>query len=179
MKKTYVTADLHFGHANIMKFNPATRQYTDVTHMNESMVAEWNKTVNPDDLVYILGDIAFCSAAKAVAYLHRLNGRKVLIEGNHDHKLVQDKAFRDCFESIHTYLELNYSGQMICMFHYRIAEWNRGHHGSMHLYGHQHGSGGETGNRSMDVGMDATGNIVSNLDDIVAQLKKFENIGHH
>lgn len=179
MTKTYVTADLHFGHANILKFNPDTRQYTDVTHMNESLIQEWNKTVNPEDLVYILGDVAFCSAPKAVDYLRRMNGRKILVEGNHDHKLVQDKAFRDCFESIHSYLEINYDNAFICMFHYRIAEWNRGHRGSLHLFGHQHGNGQATGNRSMDVGMDATGNVVSDLSDIVRQLLKFPEIGHH
>lgn len=27
--KTWITSDLHFGHANIMKFNPATRNFVD------------------------------------------------------------------------------------------------------------------------------------------------------
>ena len=177
--KTFVTADLHFGHANMMKFNPATRQYNDVTHMNESLVLEWNKIVQPGDLTYILGDVAFCSAAKAVEYMHRLNGRKILIEGNHDHKLVQDSAFIACFEEIHKYLEITYNNAFITMFHYRIAEWNRGHRGSLHLFGHQHGNGAPTGNRSMDVGLDSTGAVVSDLSDIVRQLMKFPEINHH
>lgn len=177
--KTYVTSDLHFGHANMMKFNPATRPYTDATHMNESLVSAWNAVVKPEDLTYILGDVAFCHATKATEYMRRLNGRKILIEGNHDHKLLQDKAFRNCFEDIHVYHEINHDSVKICMFHYRIFEWNQCHRGSLHLFGHQHGNGVATNNRSMDVGLDATGTVVSDLSDVVKQLLKFELQGHH
>ena len=59
-----------------MKFCPVTRaQYNnDVTYMNEQMVLEWNHFVQDDDLVYILGDVAFLPAQKAVQYLKRMNG---------------------------------------------------------------------------------------------------------
>ena len=41
--KTFVTSDIHFGHSNILKFNPATRPYKDKDHMIESLVAAWNE----------------------------------------------------------------------------------------------------------------------------------------
>lgn len=166
--KTWVTSDLHFGHENIMKYNPTYRQFNDVNHMNETMVKIWNETVSPDDLTYILGDVAFCKPSKAAEYVQRLNGRKILIEGNHDNKLVENAEFRNCFEAIHKYREINHNGHKICMFHYPISEWNQCHRGSLMLHGHLHGnSSGLEHCRVRDVGFDATGNVVSLLDDIV------------
>ena len=72
--KTFVTSDLHFDHKNIMTFCPRTRsRFSDVNHMNESMMEEWNDTASPEDLTFILGDIAFCNAEKAIAYLKSSN----------------------------------------------------------------------------------------------------------
>lgn len=51
--------------------------------MNEALIANWNAVVAPEDTVYVLGDFAL--AARAVEQiLPRLNGRKILILGNHD-----------------------------------------------------------------------------------------------
>ena len=58
--KKWITSDLHFGHANIMKFCPVTRAgFRDVDHMNECMIEEWNQSVAPEAEVFILGDVAF------------------------------------------------------------------------------------------------------------------------
>ena len=46
------------------------------------MLARWNECVAADDIVYHLGDFALASHSR---YLPRLNGRKRLIVGNHDH----------------------------------------------------------------------------------------------
>ena len=65
--KTWITSDLHFGHERIKIFCPKTRErFKDVTHMNETMISEWNAFVQPEDLVYILGDVAFTSTADAI-----------------------------------------------------------------------------------------------------------------
>lgn len=50
--------------------------------MNEYMVYRHNLVVQPNDRVYMLGDIAFHK--RDLVYLARMNGRKVLIKGNHD-----------------------------------------------------------------------------------------------
>jgi calcineurin-like phosphoesterase family protein len=147
--------------------------------MNESIIQAWNAKVGHTDLTYILGDVAFCNVEKATNFVRRLNGRKILVEGNHDHKLLMDTKFRDCFEEVHKYLEITFDKTLVVMFHYRIAEWNRGHHGSVHLFGHAHGNSPEQTNRSMDVGMDATTEVVSELSSIVAHLLKREVIKHH
>jgi calcineurin-like phosphoesterase family protein len=101
--------------------------------MNEAMIQEWNNLVCPEDTVYMLGDVAFLSAEKTTAIIRRLNGRKILVEGNHDHKLVKDPDFCACFEEIHKYLEIVYNKNKIVLSHYPFLEWNGMHRGSLHL----------------------------------------------
>jgi calcineurin-like phosphoesterase family protein len=181
--KTFITSDLHFGHANIMKFCPDTRARfkNDVAYMNEAMVREWNEIVGPEDLTYILGDVAFCNVQKATAFLRRMNGRKILIVGNHDKKLVQDKSFCTEFESVQEYLDINYAGNKVVMFHYPIFEWDQAHRGAIHFYGHKHGGACPemTQYRARDVGMDATGYIVQTMEDAIKDALKGAIKGHH
>ena len=179
--RTFITSDLHWGHRNIMRFCPATRgHFADVDVMREAMIAEWNAAVAPEDVTYILGDVAFLPAAEAVQIMRRLNGRKILIEGNHDRKLLNDPVFRSCFESVHNYLRLNYNGQLVIMFHYPIWEWDQMHRGAVHFYGHVHGKPtGLEQYRARDVAYDATGRVVSPIDDMIADALKGEIRSHH
>ncbi len=180
--RTWVTSDLHFGHKNIMKFCPQSRaRYKDdVDFMNEEMIREWNATVAVDDLIYILGDVAFLPADKATKIMQRLNGRKILVEGNHDRKLLNDPAFRGCFAEVHKYLDINYDGTKVVMFHYPIAEWDQMHRGAVHLHGHLHG--GESGMekfRCRDMGMDATGFIAVPMEVAIRDAMTGAIKGHH
>ena len=182
MNKVWITADCHFGHANILKFCPESRlRFKDVDDMREKMIAEWNFLVQPEDDVFILGDFAFLPSKDAVAILRRLNGNKILIEGNHDRKLLNDPVFRAEFKEVHQYLRYVHNGQLVIMFHYPIhIEWDQAHRGSVHCYGHVHGS--KTGleeYRARDVGFDATGNVVSSLDDVIADAIKGKIPNHH
>jgi len=178
--KTYITSDLHIGHANIIKFCPKTRPYRNVQEMDNSMRNDWNTLIQPEDLVYILGDVAFNNGARAAQYVQSLNGRKILIEGNHDYKNLRDTAFRACFEQVHKYHELRYNGEIIVMFHYPIAEWNRCHHGSIHFHGHCHGSSLEIHQwRAMDAGVDSTGRIAVTMDELITEALKKPSRGHH
>lgn len=163
-----------------MKFCPATRgHYPDVDVMREDMIKNWNAAVAAEDLVYLLGDIAFLPAAEAVQIMRRLNGRKILVEGNHDRKMLNDPVFRSCFEEIHKYLEITYNGTRIVMFHYPIFDHNGAGRGSIMLHGHRHGNPHNIPGRIMDVGMDATGKIVCLLDDIVKDMQTVQHMYHH
>ena len=180
--KTFITSDLHFGHKNIMKFCPVTRARfrDDVSYMNEAMVKEWNDMVAPEDLTYILGDVAFMSGSDAGRIVNRLNGTKILVEGNHDRKTLMDATFRNAFAEVHKYLDINYNGTKCVMFHYPIAEWDQMHRGAVHFHGHLHGNkSGLEGFRALDAGMDATGFIVQDMDLMIAKALKGEIKGHH
>lgn len=180
--KTWITSDTHWGHKNIMSFCPETRARfrNDVAYMNEAMVLEWNAKVQPEDTVYILGDVAFLPAQKAAEYINRCNGIKILVEGNHDRKTLNDHSFRNCFREVHKYLDVVYDGHKCIMFHYPIAEWDQMHKGSLHFHGHLHG--GKSGlekYRCMDVGMDSTGEIVITMERAIRMIKDNEIKGHH
>lgn len=205
--KTYITSDLHLSHGNILLYNPVTRKkYLEcigdpdqliidiplmekderfkilgkaINHMNEQIVTEWNDTVNPKDMVYILGDFAFCNAAQASAMARRMHGRKILIVGNHDAALIKDREFREQFEQIENYMEIKHDGMHLCMSHYPFASWNRRHHGAGMLHGHLHGSPSGINGRIMDVAYDATGKLVSNLSEVVQKLTTMDDSYMH
>lgn len=180
--KTWITSDLHWGHRNIMNFCPEARSRfnNDVDYMNEAMVKEWNDLIASEDLVYILGDVAFLPAQKAAEYMTRCNGIKILVEGNHDRKTLNDPTFRRCFKEVHKYLDINYNGTKVVMFHYPIAEWDQMHRGAVHFHGHLHGDvSGMEKFRCRDMGMDATGMIAITMEDAIKDALKGEIKGHH
>lgn len=179
----WVTSDTHFRHKNIIKLCPTTRQYNDIEHMDSSLTEEWNDKIGQTDVVYHLGDVAFCSGPDAVTILDKLNGMKILIIGNHDRKLLTGKhgaAFRNMFAEVHWYHEITRNGTLICMFHNPIMQWTNCHYNSIHLHGHVHGQSlGMEKYRMMDVGIDATGQIAVKLDDVIASLTLKEPLKHH
>jgi metallophosphoesterase len=85
---TYFTSDLHFGHANIMKFHPNFRKFQNINDMDNTLIRLWNSRVNPCDEVYNLGDVSFHKDfEQTLKILKRLNGKHVLILGNHDQEI--------------------------------------------------------------------------------------------
>lgn len=82
MSETFFISDSHFGHDNILKFEPIARPFKNLTEMHETMINRWNQVVGKYDKVYHLGDFAFGSSNIELAKF--LNGQKELILGNHD-----------------------------------------------------------------------------------------------
>ena len=99
----FVISDTHFGHTNSwQKFTLADgsplRPFTSTEEMDETMIERWNAKVQPHDTVYHLGDVVI--NRKSLPLIKRLNGRKILIRGNHD--IFRDEDYRDVgFEQIH------------------------------------------------------------------------------
>lgn len=82
MSKTYFISDLHLNHKNIIKY--CNRPFNDVEEMNNKIINNWNSIIQPDDIVYHLGD--FCLGDREVIkkFTARLSGRKMAVLGNHD-----------------------------------------------------------------------------------------------
>jgi calcineurin-like phosphoesterase family protein len=119
--------------------------------MNEVLIQNWNAVVSPGDLVYHLGDFGF---GDVVPILRALNGRKVLILGNHDKSSRKPEA-RLLFDHLASMETIEVEGQTIVLCHYGMQVWPKSSRGSWHLFGHSHGTLKECG-KSMDVGVDAT-----------------------
>lgn len=145
----FFISDLHIGHKNIIKFDG--RPFTDVDEMHLEMIKRWNDVVTDDDIVYYLGDLAFCRDETTKWFIHSIKGKINFILGNHDK--MKDIVKFDRWENIHEYgteigikdddsLVSRGSGgyQKIIMSHYPILSWNKSHYGSWMLHGHCHGS---------------------------------------
>ena len=108
MPSVFLVSDTHFGHAGVCRFTrndgvTKLRPWDDPAEMDEAMIKAWNERVKPTDKVYHLGDVVI--NRKALKILHRLNGDKVLIKGNHDIFKLPD--YTEFFREIRAYHVMN------------------------------------------------------------------------
>jgi len=134
MPAVFLTSDTHFGHAGVCRFTEADgvtkiRPWTDPDEMDEEMIKRWNDTVRPNDKVYHLGDVVI--NRKSLNTLHRLNGDKVLIRGNHD--IFRDDEYRRYFRELRAYHVMN--GMILS--HIPLHEASLGRFG-VNIHGHLH-----------------------------------------
>ena len=78
--KRYVISDTHFNHSRILEY--CQRPFDNVEEMNEVIINNWNKVINEDDIVYVLGDFCFGNKTMLKEIVSSLKGRKILICGN-------------------------------------------------------------------------------------------------
>lgn len=88
MSKTWLIADTHLSHSNIIKYTD--RPFDDVEQMNSAIIKNWNRQVKPNDVVIHLGDFAMGKKAAQKAMLEQLQGIIKLVMGNHDRLKVRD-----------------------------------------------------------------------------------------
>ena len=80
----WVTSDQHFQHKNILKYCSESRPFDSVEEMNNTLINNWNSVVQSNDVVYVLGDICMGQTEFASDFIKRLNGKIILVIGNHD-----------------------------------------------------------------------------------------------
>ncbi len=134
MPAVFLVSDTHFGHAGVCRFTrndgvTKLRPWDNPEEMDEEMVKRWNETVRPNDKVYHLGDVVI--NRKAMSILHRLNGDKVLIRGNHD--IFRDDEYRVHFRELRAYHVMN--GMILS--HIPIHSESLGRFG-VNIHGHLH-----------------------------------------
>ncbi|WP_051640847.1 metallophosphoesterase family protein [Thiomicrorhabdus sp. Milos-T2] len=87
-ENTWIVSDTHFYHFNINKYEPSRLKAMSKAGFNEPdefLIYQWNSVVKPGDLVLHLGDF---STKKGFDVIQKLNGRIILILGNHDIPMV-------------------------------------------------------------------------------------------
>ena len=131
----YFTSDLHFCHANIIRF--CKRPFTSVEEMNEVLIKNWNSVVKEDSIVFILGDFCFGQKTTWNKILKQLNGKKYLIVGNHD-KLSQIDY--SSFVLTVDLLSVKINNDTFILSHYPFLTWGGSHRGTKNLFGHVHSS---------------------------------------
>lgn len=124
MPEILFTSDLHLGHSNVL--DACNRPFASIEEMNESLIERWNQKVSAKSEVYILGDFSWRSQVDVRIYLDRMKGKKHLIVGNHDYKLVKKLDNPEkYFESVSHMQLINLENKLITLCHYPMIEWNR------------------------------------------------------
>lgn len=133
----FFVSDTHFGHKNIIKY--CNRPFRDVDEMDEAMIRNWNSTVGHSDVVIHLGDVGFTKKLRSI--VSRLNGKKILIRGNHDNRTSDRKFLEMGFVDIQKE-PFDYMGFVLS--HYPVGSVMYRHlkdvplDGKINLYGHVH-----------------------------------------
>jgi calcineurin-like phosphoesterase family protein/2'-5' RNA ligase len=87
----FLIADLHLGHANIIRYCSRPFVPADVAEMDRVLVANWNYCIGPKNRVYFLGDLRYGRDARPEAeYRTLLNGNVTFVAGNHDTPVSPD-----------------------------------------------------------------------------------------
>lgn len=83
--RSFGIGDLHLGHQKLCAPDAdgkRLRPFNTTDEMDERIIELWNETVNPQDRVYLVGDATL--NRRHLHKLGRLQGRKILVKGNHD-----------------------------------------------------------------------------------------------
>lgn len=168
----YFTADTHFGHENVIRYE--RRPFQTAEEMDEALIQNWNRKVSPEDDIYILGDLTLKGPQQANALLERLQGRKYLIRGNHDGYVDRASFRKEHFLWVRDYYELPYRGRWFILCHYPLLSWNGMRRGAFQLHGHQHNhpryneSNRKMGVTQLDVGADAQAMAPVSVEELLA-----------
>lgn len=164
----WFTSDLHFGH----RFVSGLRGFDSTDEHDERLVSEWSRRVGKDDQVWVLGDLAVSSPARALEIVRSLPGVKHLIAGNHDgcHPMHRDAhkqqaKYLSVFASVQAFARRRIDGAEVLLSHFpyakdrheaRYMQYRLRDEGAWLLHGHTHGTERLEG-REIHVGVDAWG----------------------
>jgi calcineurin-like phosphoesterase family protein len=179
--KTWLTSDIHFGHANIIGY--CNRPFETVDQMDKEIIRRWNNCISENDDVFFLGDFAFAKAQRIVDILSQLNFKHLMIvPGNHDTKLISMwehpiQPVWVCDGVVGVSLlpplhEMVYEGTRFVLCHYPLESWHWRNRGTVHLHGHRHTQFTPTQLQQMveekryDVGVDMYGGPVQLTGDL-------------
>lgn len=136
----FFTSDTHFNHKNIIKY--CKRPFISVEEHDETLINNWNKVIDKNDIVFHLGDFAFASKTYVNNVLDKLNGKIYLCIGNHDWRRIV-KEHKDRFIEISQQFNIKINGQHIILNHYPFlcysGTYNKDNY-SWQLFGHVHTS---------------------------------------
>ena len=131
--KLFLTSDSHLGHFNICKY--CHRPFQSRSEMDQTLIKNWNAVVPEDGIVVHCGDFMLPhneDIKEYNKYLNRLNGRVLLLRGNHD--LASLDWVSDKLIAVRDQAMIVVDGVKIFAQHYPCAAFN----GDYHVYGHIH-----------------------------------------
>lgn len=173
MANIWFTSDLHFGHDK--DFVWKARGFNSIEEMNEAIISRFNSKVLPEDTVYILGDLMLGDKDAGKACLKRLNGKKIVVLGNHDTN-PRIEIYKKYAEEVVYAMPLKYKKKSFFLSHYPTLTGNmddRPGHCTFNLHGHTHQTSNYTrGYKFMyHVGVDSHDCYPVHIDDVIESIK--------
>lgn len=170
--KTLLTADLHLGHENIIRY--CNRPFSSADDMKDQLIKNWNAVAGPNDIVWCLGDVGRLPYEEMLEIFNELNGKKKLVIGNHDvdrkGRLIQSLARLPWANEPSHLARIKHDGVHIVLSHYAGLTWDASHHGSLMAFGHSHGTLRPLPG-SIDVGVDCQGYRPITVEEFIEQAK--------
>ena len=178
MGRIFASSDLHFGHDREFLWGP--RGFRSSIEHDEAVIANWNSVVEPEDIVYVLGDLMLGDNEYGKSCVERLNGTIRLIRGNHD----SDKRWNEVYADLPNVERVGWAD----VIHYRKYHFYLSHFPTdtanydddkniwakiISISGHTHKKEKFHNNNPMkyNVALDAHNNYPVLLDDIIADIK--------
>jgi len=157
MANIWFTSDCHYGHKNIAgpkisSWDKGFRDFESVDEMNDRIVDSL-KVIAPDDILYYLGDWSFGGRQNIEIFRKRIACKNIyFVLGNRDQHIYDNRAL---FSWVKPIFEGKINKEYFFLHHYAQKVWNHSHAGSIHLYGHSHGTlPDDPMSQSIDVGWD-------------------------
>lgn len=141
----FIISDTHFYHKMIPEYEPMRRAWgADSNAMTKHMIEEWNRAVPKDATVLHLGDFCLGNAELLKYVRSLLNGKIVLVHGNHDRK--RTALLSAGIDEVHTRLSFTTDDgwEVVCAHnphHLREKCWPTDHPRRLYLHGHTHSLG--------------------------------------
>ena len=144
----WFTSDLHINHKNIIEY--CRRPCESVVDMNSLIVDRWNSLVKQDDEVFVVGDVFLGKPEEAEPWIRSLNGRKILISGNHDRSPRTMKSLG--FDEVHNSMIVRV-GEMSALLRHKPLPDSMISPCDVQIHGHHH-TGNRINGRRLNVAVD-------------------------
>lgn len=117
MGNIWITSDWHFCHNRDFVYEP--RGFNNIYEMNLALVKLYNECVEPDDDVYMLGDLMLNNDEYGLDLIKELKGRIHVALGNHDTN-NRVKLYKTCDNIVDIQLayKFKYDGYHFFLTHY-------------------------------------------------------------
>jgi calcineurin-like phosphoesterase family protein len=121
MGTVFFTSDTHFAHRLVADL----RGFASPEEHDDAIVANWNRAVGRDDIVFHLGDVGMGRPSAFWPWVDALNGEIHLITGNHDavwpghrdaHK--HQREWLDHFASVQAFARRKIAGEQVLLSHF-------------------------------------------------------------
>ena len=129
LNHTFVTSDYHF--RDWIIFGGALSESTKEEEAQH--IELWNSVVGKDDLVLYIGDFCDGGVGDLEELSKKLNGRKILIKGNHDH--IDDEWYRCAFEDVVNEMRIDELNLRLIHIKEEVKDLQPG---ERIVYGHEH-----------------------------------------